>query len=142
MSNAHNDIIAWLDHWARCIRERDFDQGLQLFDPEASGFGTITLQTKSLEELLEQQWKPVWLQTEGFAFDDETMVINISPDRLHACVHALWRSRRSNSEDAERLGRATILLTRQQADDSWKCRHTHFSMWPDTADTIIKDSAK
>ena len=142
MKNAHNDIIEWLDHWARCIRERDFEQGLQLFDPEASGFGTITLRTKSLKELLEQQWKPVWSQTEGFTFDDDTLVIHTSADRAFACVHALWRSRRSDSAGAERLGRATILLARQKADESWKCRHTHFSMWPDTADTVIKDGVK
>lgn len=125
-------VIEWLNQWAAAIRENDIRKGRRLFSEHASGFGTITYMTNSLDELVERQWTDVWKSTKSFDFDWDRVKIQRSPDGLQAAVQALWSS--LNAAGKSRSGRATIILQRASKSDAWKCIHTHFSMRPGGAD--------
>ncbi len=129
-------VIEWLKAWAKAIRDNDLASGRALFAEDASGFGTITLRTDGLDDLVEGQWSRVWANTTGFDFDWKGLSIRLSPDGLQAGVQTLWTStgKEKTGEDRDREGRATIILTRNSKEADWKCVHTHFSMWPNCAD--------
>lgn len=126
-------IVNWLEAWAAAIRANDLDAGRRLFADDAAGFGTITHRTDGLDDLVERQWTRVWANTVDYDFDWESVCVHLSGDGLQATAHALWAS---TGKDVERPreGRATIVLTRASTDADWKCVHTHFSMWPNSAD--------
>ncbi|WP_428409056.1 YybH family protein [Hyphococcus sp.] len=131
-----SSVINWLKAWAAAIRENDLDAGRSLFAEDVSGFGTITLMTDGLDDLIERQWTRVWANTTGYDFDWDKVTARLSPDGLQAAVQALWAStgKDESGGDRAREGRATIILTRETKGDDWKCVHTHFSMWPNSAD--------
>ena len=142
MMEKHEDkagVVDWLKAWANAIRENDVDEGRQLFTEEASGFGTITLATQGLDDLVKRQWTPVWGNTSGFNFDWEKQSFQLSPDALQVVVQTLWSSTGKDEAGAnrQRNGRATIILTRKSVTAEWKCTHTHFSMWPGGADAQL-----
>ena len=132
-------VINWLKAWAQAIRENELDKGRALFADDASGFGTITFITHSLDELVERQWANVWSSTKEFDFDWTLIRIRLSPDELQAVIHSPWTSVGTDEKggDRHRKGRATIVLLRDNAAASWKCVHTHVSMWPNGADTQL-----
>lgn len=134
-------IKSWLDEWADAIRTNDIARGEKLFADEASGFGTVTLMTEGLADLVARQWREVWPRTGGFQFEAETMRIRVSPDEMQACVQTIWHSFSNDGGDVgrKRTGRATIVLTRTATDAAWRGVHTHFSMWPDMADMAIRE---
>lgn len=136
---AADEVRLWLSEWAEAIRTKDFAKGEALFLSTTSGFGTVTLRTDGLEDLVLRQWREVWTRTREFQFDENTMSILISLDETQACVHCLWRSLSDEPTDSGRMrtGRATILLTRTAPTTPWRGVHTHFSMWPDMADLEI-----
>jgi len=133
---ANESIIEWLTQWAAAIRTNDLPKGRALFSKDASGFGTVTFMTDSLDDLVERQWTDVWRKTEGFDFDWNLLHIRLSPDEMLAVVHSPWSSSGTNESGQirQRNGRATIILTRTSRKAAWKCVHTHFSLWPDGAD--------
>lgn len=138
---AASSVKSWLDEWAQAIRTNDIPRGEALFSPDASGFGTVTLMTDGLADLVERQWREVWPRTSGFQFEHDAMRIRISPDAMQACVQTVWRSFSNDGADVgrKRTGRATIILTRPAPDAQWRGVHTHFSMWPDMADMAIRE---
>lgn len=129
-------IIEWLKEWAAAIRENDLSRGRSLFSDNASGFGTITFMTHSLDDLVKRQWTDIWSKTRDFDFEWDQIKIHASGDGLQAAIQSPWSSigKDEKEQDRRRNGRATIVLTRSSKSDEWKCIHTHFSMWPGGAD--------
>ncbi len=136
-----DSVKDWLIAWERAICARDFRAGRALFDEGASGFGTVTERTHSLDDLVNRQWSVVWPRTDGFAFDLRELEIRVSPDGLMALAHAPWTSRGMDAHGAPRprTGRCTVVLTRAADTAPWRCVHTHFSMWPQAADAALID---
>lgn len=126
-------INDWLAEWEQAIRDRDFAQGERLFDSDTCGFGTVTLRTAGLDDLIARQWREVWPRTADFRFERDTLVCSVAPDGLLAVLHGLWTSK-GRTDDNPRRGRATLVLKRDSRDQDWRCIHTHFSMWPNAAD--------
>jgi ketosteroid isomerase-like protein len=138
----HDDVKAWLAHWERAIKDRDFDSGRALFHVDASGFGTVTERTHTLDELERDQWRKVWPRTRGFAFDMSDLHAHTSADSTMALVHAPWTSTGvdQSGQTRARAGRCTVVLTRAAPDHPWLCIHTHFSMWPASGDAPLLQS--
>jgi ketosteroid isomerase-like protein len=120
-------VGAWLDAFARCVRERDFIGGRVLFAPDVSGFGTVAGHYDGLDALVDHQWSVVWPRTTGFAFDQVTA--HWWDARLCA-VATTWHSIAVDG-GRTRSGRATLVLRR--TEDGLVCVHTHFSMAPGTS---------
>ena len=122
----------WLDTFAACVRDRDLDAGRRLCSPAIYSFGTRCGQARGLDQLVEQQWAPIWNATHGFTFHTEDAVATGGgPDDQYAFVAVTWSSNGSdaNGRSFPRHGRATIGFERD-ADNRWLATHTHFSMEP------------
>lgn len=123
-------IRAWMETFARAVRERDFERGRELCSPDIYSFGTVCRAADTLESLESEQWQQVWPRTSGFDFvygeareiREGSLVVILSP----------WVSSADDesASDLSRRGRATIVLA--QSNNNWKALHTHFSMNPDS----------
>lgn len=117
----------WLDDFAACVRRRDTDAGRDLFGDETVSFGTRAGRTENLDQLVDQQWTPVWASTQGFAFDHSSVV-------LHGTDGAVVETRWSSTADVDgrqRLGRATLAFAADASSPhGWICVHSHFSIVP------------
>jgi ketosteroid isomerase-like protein len=120
--------VEWLREFAVAVRTRDFSSGRRLCSNNIVAFGTVSFRTDNLDELLLQQWQPVWNSTRGFDFDYESVNLELQ-DNL-AVVMATWHSIGTcpNGSEFNRRGRATIILKRNE--NQWHAFHTHFSMQP------------
>lgn len=121
---------AWLGAWQDCIRERNYTQARALFDDGITAFGTVKARMSGLDELVREQWRPVWEHTRAFEFDlARCAVVLAGADH---CVIALpWSCialPRGDRPEYQRSGRASIVLR----DDAGalRCVHTHFSIDP------------
>lgn len=126
-------ITKWLDQFAACVRNRQIEQGRELFDPGVCAFGTRAEETRNLTELVERQWTRVWLHTHGFRFLNETVEAIASDDDSMICVLALWDSQgeASDGRTFTRRGRCSILLRHQATSPlGLVAVHTHFSKTP------------
>lgn len=134
-----NQIDNWLLAWQKAIASKDFDAGRKLFRDDAAGFGTVSLYTEGLDDLVESQWRPVWSRTAKFTFEKNKQHHRFSADKTQCIVTSLWRSEGGEEGGPVRLrrGRATILLEWHEPQSAWLCVHTHFSMWPGSADIDI-----
>jgi hypothetical protein len=126
-------VWPWLDGFARCVRERDFDGGRALFAPDAHGFGTVVRVAGARAKLEKEQWGWVWPRTSGFRFERRGARVEIADDGLWAVAMVTWKA--CNKEAPRRMvfdrrGRATIVLRRTGPDAPWIARHTHFSFDP------------
>ncbi|MGJ8654302.1 MAG: YybH family protein [Opitutaceae bacterium] len=122
-------ITEWLCEFARYVREVDYVAGQDLFAADVIAFGSVSRRAETLEDLVENQWKRVWGQTEGFHFDLATARIEVSGSMAWAAVN--WESRFIDRSvpTIERSGRATIALRCRAG--KWQATHTHFSMSPE-----------
>lgn len=118
---------SWLADFAARVRDRDLEGGRLMFDPACVSFGTRTDVANSLDELIEDQWTPVWAATTGFHFIDSHVV---SAGLEATAVAVRWTSI-ATIDGRTRTGRATIVL-RADADATHGCLcvHTHFSTTP------------
>jgi len=139
-----DSVKQWLFAWERAIGARDFDAGRALFEHGASGFGTVTERTGTLQDLVERQWRVVWPRTHGFAFDRDAIDIRLSSDGGMAVAYARWTSAgtEANGSPRARAGRCTVVLMRASAEAPWLCVHTHFSMWPQSGDPVLVAAAE
>lgn len=132
LSAEHLDanVREWLERFATCVRERDFDTAKAMFDSEVCSFGTWTERMCGIDELVARQWSNVWPRTCGFEFDlDEAFGHATSTS---AWAAATWSSRALNDDGTPgflRQGRATFAF-RRTADGELVAVHTHFSMDP------------
>ena len=127
-------ISAWLDEFARCVRERDVTGARALFAPGVRAFGTFVEYAEGREELVTRQWNDVWPRTQGFRFLDAPMVIEASEDGSLVCVLSLWESEGLDASGGSfvRRGRSTTILRRlASAPAHYVAVHTHFSKTPD-----------
>lgn len=120
--------IEWLESFAKCVRDRDYDGGRLLMDESCVGFGTVAERVITLDELVNGQWRKVWGRTTGFRFDLANAVITISDEVIVCC--ATWRSEGIDKArgNYQRRGRSTIVL-RVDGTDLLGI-HTHFSILP------------
>jgi ketosteroid isomerase-like protein len=124
------NVREWLERFAACVRDRDFDAARAMFDPEVCSFGTWTERMCGIDELVDRQWKNVWPRTCGFAFDLEEAFGHASENSAWAA--ATWSSRAINEDGTPgfaRRGRATFVF-RRDAGGELIAMHTHFSMDP------------
>ncbi len=130
--------VSWAQQFAASVRDRDFERGQSLFDPDAQGFGTRCQEARSLAELLANQWQPTWLRTADFDYVPGSVQVHLSNDSSMSVVTALWQSCGVDQTELwgtqapyPRSGRCTFVLKRANPD-AWVCIHSHFSMAPDT----------
>lgn len=121
------DLHRWLDDFAACVRARDIDAGRVLFDPGTVSFGTRAGLVDNLDQLVTEQWQPVWSRTSGFDFT-EVQVVRQDPEG--AVVATQWSSV-ADVDGRARRGRATLVFRpHPDASHGWLCLHTHFSIVP------------
>lgn len=125
-------VREWLAGWGAEVAAVDFDTAERRFADDVVGFGTKATVARGLERLRADQWSHVWPAIADFRFDDATADVWVSPDRLLAVIGAAWHStgRTESGGSFPRGGRATVVLTRDDAQAPWSGRHTHFSLEP------------
>lgn len=124
----HSAISEWLGEFARCVRLVDYVAGQKLFAEDVIAFGSVSRRADTLEDLVKNQWKLVWGQTEGFCFELETAKIEVCESMAWVAVTWESRYRDRSCPESHRTGRATIALSCN--DGKWQATHTHFSMSP------------
>lgn len=123
------ELVAWLDRFSECVREKDLAGAEQMFERNVLAFGTRNELLPDLEALRDQQWQPTWSATRDFRFLPETIHVDIGDGGTCAWASCLWSSE-GVPEDGppfERRGRATFIFVR---DRTWRCVHSHLSMSP------------
>ncbi len=127
-------VKAWLNNFARCVQTQDFKQGRRFFHRKVYCFGSKAAVCKSLDQLVNRQWKMIWPNIEGFCFNLKQVHYQISGDQCMACIMAPWNSMgfHKNGKTFQRRGRVTILLTRKSAENRWQATYTHYSLYPGT----------
>lgn len=95
----------------RAIRSGQFAEASLLFDKDVVGFGTVAIEAKGLDCLVEQQWMKVWPRTEGFRFDNVSVETWGADGLAVTAVH--WSSQGIDS-------RTSALFTRQ-GRATWFC---------------------
>jgi ketosteroid isomerase-like protein len=123
-------IADWVRRWGALVAGVDFVPARDLFDPEVVGFGTFQDQVRGQAALEAEQWRWVWPTIEDFGFDTDTMVAEVSPDRLMGWAAILWTSTGLAEEGTryDRPGRCTAVLRRKSPEAPWLGIHTHFSL--------------
>ena len=127
------DPIAWLEAFADRVRARDLDGGRRFFAPGATGFGTRAARVDGLDDLVEQQWRPVWTSTRGFRFDVEDALVATAADGSQTTVAATWSSEGVTGDGTtfDRAGRATLVLVPDPGSPvGLVAVHSHFSEDP------------
>ena len=135
MSHDADDVASvrnWLSGWGRLVAAVEPDVAADLFDPNVVGFGTRAAVARGRNALVDDQWRHVWPNIDGFAFDADGADVWVSPDRLQAVIAASWTSegRAADGTRSSRPGRATVTLHRPTTGDPWRGVHTHFSLIP------------
>ena len=130
------DLRDWLETFAACVRDVDYDRARHLFDENVVGFGTFAGMLIGRENLIDGQWKNIWGCTRGFRFLLDAAHVDVSNDGAMAFVATPWHSqgRDAAGEWFDRLGRCTLVL--QKVDGRWLCVHSHYSRQPTPAKTV------
>ncbi len=132
-ARVERSLKAWLEEFASCVRNRDFERGRDMFLEEVVGYGTWTDRMVGLDNLVVSQWCNVWPKTEGFTFDWDSSNVwcdHPSAPKL-AVIAALWSGNGVDGSGGhfDRKGRSTTVLQKDAAD-RWRAVHTHFSLLP------------
>ena len=124
-------VKAWFDAWGAHVAAKEFIPARALFASEAIGFGTWMDYVEGLDALESRQWRSVWPTIADFHHrTDDTLQVNVSPDRLQAVGLVLWTSTGFDKDGVEfqRPGRTTGIFTRAAIGEPWLCVHTHVSL--------------
>lgn len=99
-----------------------------MFAEDAFGFGTVAERAEDLDTLVNTQWRRVWLATQGFDFNYDTLKHGGQDPIFWAA--AQWSSfgLDKGGTETERRGRATFAL--QRIERSLLAVHSHFSFVP------------
>lgn len=126
------DAIAWLEAFAARVRARDIDGGRALFSDACHSFGTRGEVLDGLDDLVERQWRPTWMTTQGFTFESSTIRVELAADGSLAVATACWASDGLHPDGTTfpRRGRATLVLARRE-DGAPIAVHSHFSESPE-----------
>jgi ketosteroid isomerase-like protein len=124
---ALREVRDWLSRFETAVRARDFDTGKTLFAPEAVAFGTRAEMVRGLENVVAEQWRPVWPNIHDFRLGEP--VVHAAGDL--AWVALPWQTTRQGQTGAgaARRGRGTFVLERRR--DGWRAIHSHFSLVPE-----------
>lgn len=122
-------VHKWLNQFAVCVREVDYDAARPLWHPDIIVFGTFQELVRGRQAWIDTQWSNVWPRTDGFTFDLPNTTVLLSPDNNMATVITPWTSTGVHPDGSrfERPGRATLILARQP-DESWLGIHSHMSL--------------
>jgi ketosteroid isomerase-like protein len=126
------EIRCWLETFAQCVREVDYDRAREMFDLDVVGFGTFAAMLIGREALIEGQWKNIWGCTRGFRFLLDAAHADVSSDGDMAFVASPWVSQGRDAAGNwyDRLGRCTLVLRKRTRDGAWLCIHSHYSRQP------------
>ncbi|MDH3684217.1 MAG: nuclear transport factor 2 family protein [Acidimicrobiia bacterium] len=126
------ELRDWLAGWGREVAGEDFAAASKRFASDVIGYGTKATVARGLDALRAEQWRAVWPNIDGFAFDSDGADVWVAGDGLMGIIAARWDSlgRRADGSSFPRGGRATVVLQRANRDDPWLGRHTHFSLEP------------
>jgi ketosteroid isomerase-like protein len=133
MNTVKAELMAWHEHFAACVRARNFEGGRAQFAPDCQCFGTCAEFAADWERLLQTQWIPTWSSTNAFHFLNAPFEVILSKDGSLACVLALWESEGigPDGKTFPRRGRCTTVLRRADANPKiWVAVHTHYSKTP------------
>lgn len=120
------------------MRRRDFRGGRRYFREDVRAFGSLAAVCDGLDDLVAQQWRRIWPNISGFGFDVARLRVHESADGLLVCAEVPWRSTgRAEVGTFRRCGRATIVLTREHLRASWRAAHSHYSLDPGVAQTVV-----
>ncbi len=127
-SQAHGEIIEWLERFSAAVRARDFDAGRALFAEGVTAFGTRADSMHGLAQLEAEQWQPTWRATRGYRFNFDAADIQVSSDFAYAAIP--WHSEgvEPSGRTFDRFGRATYIL--RKIEGRWLAVHTHHSLNP------------
>lgn len=134
MDSTRDKIIEWLNDFAECVRNEEYDRGKVMFSDQVYCFGSVARESVNLEELIEKQWKVIWPNISNFEFDLENLRIQVSQGQDMACAMLPWSSTGFHSDNTEftRPGRVTLLLLRDSDSKRWLAYHSHYSLTPGT----------
>ena len=120
----------WFLEWEKFVQNKQYLLASQLFESDVLSFGTWMDIVKGLDNLEEKQWKKIWPTISNFTFLTETLIIQLSPDRLMANCVLIWDSLGYDEfgKQFKRPGRASITLKRDDINMSWRAIHTHLSL--------------
>jgi ketosteroid isomerase-like protein len=123
-------VRAWLETFAKAVRDRDLTAGRAMFSTDVIGFGSVAGRTSGIDDLVNRQWQQVWPVTRDFAFDMRTVAIH--GDGCVSWVASEWSSigQRPDGTTFKRRGRVTIILQRC-CDERLLAIHTHYSLIPE-----------
>lgn len=126
----HDSIAAWFARWSPLVADVDFVPARALFAEDVVAFGTFQHHLRGLDALEAEQWRQVWPTIEGFRFEIDTLVSQVSPDRLMAFGAIMWSSTGIGEDGSrfDRPGRCTAVLRRDSPEAPWLGVHTHFSL--------------
>ena len=127
-----NEIRDWLDAFAQCVRDVDYDRARSMFDLDVVGFGTFAPILVGREALNDGQWRNIWGCTRGFHFLLESAHIDVSSAGDMAFVATPWVSQGRDAAGNwyDRIGRCTLVLRKRPRDGAWLCIHSHYSRQP------------
>lgn len=129
-SEDHDSIADWFARWSDLVAGVDFVPARDLFAEDVVAFGTFQHHLRGRDALEAEQWRNVWPTIEDFRFEIDTLVSEVSPDRLMAYGAIMWSST-GIAEDGSRFdrpGRCTIVFRRAALDAPWHGIHSHFSL--------------
>jgi ketosteroid isomerase-like protein len=147
MTELAEELKAWFDRWAECVRACDFDAARTLFSPDVVGFGTRMHVVRGLDRLEQHQWRHVWPTIEGFSFVLDELHVSGSNDGSQAFGVVPWVSTGFAEDGApfDRPGRATVIFARggdpARTPGGWLAEHTHISLAPGTPQRSFGRSA-
>ena len=127
MTELEQKAVNWLNDFAKCVREVDYESGRKLCLENIVSYGTVAGAVRGLDNLVERQWMKIWPNTEGFHFLTEG--IDVWGEGVLA-IGVEWQSTGIgvNGTRFDRRGRSSIVLT--EVEGSLFASHTHFSAIP------------
>ena len=126
----YTSIKLWYSEWENYVQNKNYSSAMNLFENYVVSFGTWMNVVEGLDQLQLNQWKNIWPTISKFRFLTDTLVIQLSPDKLFANSIIIWDSigYKNDGNSFERTGRATVTLKRENFNSNWKGIHTHFSL--------------
>ncbi len=123
----------WLAEFEDCVCSRDTDRGRQLFGENVYAFGTRADVAVGLDNLEQDQWTPIWSNTQGFHFLFDSARYIVADDKSTVCVMVSWESHavENGKKGYLRSGRCTLVLREDRnAPFGYVAMHSHFSKLP------------
>lgn len=130
-------VRAWVAEWGAEVAAVQMSTARARFADDVVAFGTHADIVVGLDALEDRQWSRVWPAIEDFRFRTDELVVQASPDGLHAVAIVGWDSTGIAADGTafDRPGRATVVLRRDGIDAAWVGTHTHFSLGRDVPST-------